>query len=225
MNAIEAARMIDVSAVRTHHSLEDILEVVRAARQYRFINVHALPAWVKALSELLRDDEDIRVGAPVGFPSGGHRTNVKMLEAEALLEDGVQEMDIVMNVGKFKNREYGYVLGELKDIVTLAGGRVMTKVIIELNCLADEELEAACRIVEDSGADFLKTGTGWVPGGANVERIAAIKRITGGRIKVKAAGGIRTRAEFDALLKLGVERFGINTQSALEIVRSFEVES
>ncbi len=225
MNAIEAARMIDVSAVRTHHSLEDILEVVRAARQYRFINVHALPAWVKALSELLRDDEDIRVGAPVGFPSGGHRTNVKMLEAEALLEDGVQEMDIVMNVGKFKNREYGYVLGELKDIVTLAGGRVMTKVIIELNCLADEELEAACRIVEDSGADFLKTGTGWVPGGANVERIAAIKRITGGRIKVKAAGGIRTRAEFDALLKLGVERFRINTQSALEIVRSFEVES
>ncbi|OPZ69749.1 MAG: Deoxyribose-phosphate aldolase [Firmicutes bacterium ADurb.Bin467] len=217
--------MIDVSAVRTHHSLEDILEVVRAARQYRFINVHALPAWVKALSELLRDDEDIRVGAPVGFPSGGHRTNVKMLEAEALLEDGVQEMDIVMNVGKFKNREYGYVLGELKDIVTLAGGRVMTKVIIELNCLADEELEAACRIVEDSGADFLKTGTGWVPGGANVERIAAIKRITGGRIKVKAAGGIRTRAEFDALLKLGVERFRINTQSALEIVRSFEVES
>jgi len=225
MNALEAARMIDISAVRTHHSLEDILEVVRAARQYRFINVHALPAWTRTLAEILRDDGDIRVGAPVGFPSGGHKTAVKMLEAEALIEDGVQEMDIVMNVGKFKNREYGYVLGELKDIVNLAGGRVMTKVIVELNCLSDAELDDACRIVEESGADFLKTGTGWVPGGANVERIARIKRITDGRIKVKAAGGIRTRADFDALRKLGVERFGINTRSALEIVESFEVEN
>ena len=97
----------------------------------------------------------------------------------------------------------------------------MTKVIIELNCLTDEELDIACDLVMESGVDFLKTGTGWVPGNANIERIAHIKQRTAGKVMVKAAGGIRTRAEFDALLALGVERFGINTKSALEIVQSF----
>ena len=97
-----------------------------------------------------------------------------------------------------------------------------SKVLIELNCLEDSELEAACRIVIDSGADFLKTGTGWVPGNANVERIRTIKSIVGNQVKIKAAGGIRTRAEFDELLDIGVERFGINTKSAIEIIKTFE---
>lgn len=222
MTSKEAARLIDISAVRTGHSLCDIEEVVRIAQKYRFINVHTLPAWTKTLSEMLKDDPDIRVGAPVGFPGGGHKTTVKMHEAEALIADGVEEMDIVMNVGKFKNREFDYVLNELRSIIALAPKHVLTKVIIELNCLTDDEIPDACRIVEDSGADFLKTGTGWVPGDANVARIARIKQLTGGKLKVKAAGGIRTREEFDALLALGVERFGINTKSALEIVESYD---
>ena len=97
-----------------------------------------------------------------------------------------------------------------------------TKVIIELNCLTDEELPKACEIVIASGADFLKTGTGWVPGNANIERIRKIKELVGDRIKIKASGGIRTREEFDELLKIGVDRFGINTQSAVDIVKTFE---
>ncbi|WP_242862168.1 HisA/HisF-related TIM barrel protein, partial [Christensenella minuta] len=98
-----------------------------------------------------------------------------------------------------------------------------TKVLIELNCLTEEEADKACEIVVSSGADFLKTGTGWVPGDANIERIRRIKKnLAGTGMKVKAAGGIRTREEFDELLEMGVERFGINTQSAIEIVKSFE---
>ncbi len=224
MTSIQAARLIDISAVRTHHSLSDIKEMVDIARRYRFINVHTLPCWTKTVSEMLKDDPDIRVGAPVGFPGGGHKTKVKMLEAEQLIEDGVQEMDIVMNVGRFKNHEFSYVLDELKQIIALAPESVLVKVIIELNCLDDSEIADACNIVIDSGADFLKTGTGWVPGDANIDRIARIKELTRGKVKVKAAGGIRTREEFDKLLSLGVERFGINLMSALSIVESFNQE-
>jgi deoxyribose-phosphate aldolase len=222
MTIKDAARLIDISAVRTNHSLKDIQEVIGIAQKYRFINVHSLPCWTKTVSELLKNDPDVLVGAPVGFPGGGHATKVKMLEAEQLIADGVQEMDIVMNVGRFKNREFNDVSEELKQIIRLAPHNVLTKVIIELNCIDDNELEDVCRLVIDSGADFLKTGTGWVPGSANIDRIARIKDLTRGKIKVKAAGGIRTREEFDALLALGVERFGINTISALNIIESYQ---
>lgn len=222
MNAKEAARMIDISAVRTHHNIEDIKEVVKIAKEYQFINVHALPNWVADLSELLKDEKEVYVGAPVGFPGGGHKTSVKIQEAKELIKDGVQEMDIVMNVGRFKNKEYDYVLDELNQIIALAPPEVKTKVIIEINCLTDEEMDEACRLVMKTKADFIKTGTGWVPGDANVERIRRIKKLTAGKIMIKAAGGIRTREEFDALVEMGVERFGINTKSAMDIVKSFE---
>lgn len=221
MNATTAARLIDISAVRTQHSVADIKEMVDIALQYRFVNVHTLPCWTKTVSEMLKGNPDVRVGAPVGFPGGGHKTKVKLLEAEQLIEDGVEEMDIVMNVGKFKNKEFNYVADELNQIISIAPKNVLTKVIIELNCLNDSELEDVCRLVMDSGAHFLKTGTGWVPGDANIQRIAKIKSLTAGKVQVKAAGGIRTREEFDALLALGVERFGINIASALAIVKSF----
>lgn len=222
MNGYEAARMIDISAVRTPHTLADIEEVVAIAKKYRFINVHVLPCWVKTLSEMLKNDDDIYVGAPVGFPGGAHRFETKMLEAMLLIQDGVQEMDIVMNIGRFKNKEYAYVLDELKAIIGMAKGKALTKVIIELNALTGYEADKACELVMESGADFIKTGTGWIPGDANIERIRRIKQLTAGEIKVKAAGGIRTRNEFDALVAMGVERFGINTRSALEIVSSFD---
>ena len=203
MTAFEVAQKIDISAVRTQHTLRDIEEIVAYAKQYKFINVHVLPSWIKVLAPMIADEPDVYVGAPCGFPSGAATTETKIIEAQQMILDGVEEMDIVMNVGRFKNREYDYVL-------------------IELNCLEDSELEAACKIVIDSGADFLKTGTGWVPGNANVERIRKIKDIVGNQMKIKAAGGIRTRAEFDELLDIGVERFGINTKSAIEIIKTFE---
>ena len=162
------------------------------------------------------------MGSPVGFPSGGHKTAVKLLEAEQLIDDGVQEMDIVMNVGRLKSGEYDYVLNDIKAIVDFAEKRVMTKVIIEINCLSDDEIKRACELVIASGADFVKTGTGWVPGDANLERARMIKQLCGSAIKVKVAGGIRTLEDFTTLVDMGVERMGINTQSAVEIVNALE---
>jgi len=222
MTSKEVARLIDISAVRTHHTLSDIKEVVAYAKEYRFINVHSLPCWTKTVNELLKDDPDIYTGAPVGFPGGGHSTETKVFEAKQLIADGVDEMDIVMNIGRLKNCEDAFVLDELKQVISLAPKNVITKIIIEINCLTDEEMDRACRICMETSAAFVKTGTGWVPGDANVKRIARIKELTQGKMMVKAAGGIRAKEEFDMLLELGVERFGINTKSAIDIVRSFE---
>ena len=178
MTSRDAARLIDISAVRTQHTLKDIQDVVEIAKKYQFINVHSLPCWTKQVAELLKDEPEIYVGAPVGFPGGAHKTEVKVLEAQELVKDGVQEMDIVMNVGKFKNKEYDYVAKELAAVLAVAPDYVKTKVILEINCLTDEEMLRACEMVIDSGADFIKTGTGWVPGDANVERIRKIKKAT-----------------------------------------------
>lgn len=227
MTPREAAALIDISAVRTQHTLKDIEEVVSYAKEYKFINVHVLPCWVSTLADMLKDVDGVYVGAPVGFPGGAHKTETKIFEAKELLKDGVQEMDIVMNIGKLKNKEYDYVLNELKSIVELVKGKALVKVIIEINTLDDEEMFKACDLVIESGADFVKTGTGWVPGpgGANIERIRKLKEHCGDRIKVKAAGGIRTKEEFMELVNMGVERMGINTKSAIEIVNALKEDA
>jgi len=214
--------MIDISAVRTKSTLNDLNELVSYAKKYKFINVHTLPCWTGMLFEMLKDEPDVYIGAPVGFPSGGSRTEVKCEEAKLLLTDGVQEMDIVMNVGRFLNKEYPYILDELHQIIDITPENVLTKVIIEINVLDDDEAAKACELVIDSGADFVKTGTGWIDGSANIERIRKIKQICGSKIKVKAAGGIRTPQEFLALCEMGVERMGINLKSAVEIVEYFK---
>ena len=221
MTAMEAARLIDISAVRTQHNEEDIKTLVLLAEKYHFINLHVLPCWVSTIAKQIKHLDDVYVGSPVGFPSGGHTTRTKITEAEQLIADGVDEMDIVMNVGRFRNGDYAEVLDELKTIVSMAEGRIrMTKVIIEINALTDEEMLHACELAMESGASFVKTGTGWIPGGANIDRIRKMKEFCGDRIKIKAAGGIRTVEDFRTLVDMGVERMGINTKSAVEIVEA-----
>ena len=214
----EAARLIDISAVRSHNTEDDVREAVRIAKQYGFINVHSLPCFTSLVSRLLEDEPEIYTGAPVGFPGGGHATETKVCEARRLIDDGVDEMDIVMNIGMFKSGADDIVLDELKQIVALTPPPVKTKVIIEINVLTDEEMLRAARLVMQAEADFVKTGTGWIAGDANIPRIEKLLRETKGHVRVKAAGGIRTLPEFEKLRELGVDRFGINLKSAIEIV-------
>ena len=121
MTGIDAARKIDISAVRTHHSKKDIDLAIEKAKKYKFINVHVLPSWVKYTADQLSEYPDILVGSPVGFPDGAHKTVVKILEAEELIKDGVGEMDMVMNIGKLKNQEFDYVLNEIVQVRSVAG--------------------------------------------------------------------------------------------------------
>jgi len=213
----DIARLIDVSTVRTPHGEADIRELVTYAKEYRFISVHALPCWVSLLSDLLAADADIFVGAPVGFPSGAHKTKTKLIEAEQLLADGVQEMDLMMNVGMLRSGRLNYVEDEIKAIVQIAGD-VEVKVILEVHCLSDDEIKKACELCIKAGAAFIKTSTGWMPTGATLETVSLISNFVGNAIKIKAAGGIRDLDTLAKMVAMGVARFGINVQASMDLI-------
>jgi deoxyribose-phosphate aldolase len=213
----EIARLIDVSTVRTSHGEADIRQLVTYAKEYRFISVHALPCWVSLLSDLLASDADIYVGAPVGFPSGAHKTRTKLTEAEQLLADGVEEMDLMMNVGMLRSGRLDYVEDEIKAVVQIAGD-VEVKVILEVHCLSDDEIKRACELCIKAGAAFVKTSTGWMPTGATLETVSLISNFVGSAIKIKAAGGIRDLDTLAKMVALGVARFGINVQASMDLI-------
>ncbi len=213
----DLARMIDVSTVRTAHGESDIRQLVKYAKEYRFISVHALPCWISLLSDLLADDPDIYVGAPIGFPGGAHKTRTKLVETEQLLADGAQEMDLMINVGMLRSGRFSYVEDEIKAIVQLAGD-VEIKVILEVHCLSDDEIKKACELSIKAGAAFIKTSTGWLPTGATLETISLICNFVGGAIKVKAAGGIRDLDTLAKMIAMGVARFGINVQASMDMI-------
>ena len=213
----EIARLIDVSTVRTSHGEADIRQLVTYAKEYRFISVHALPCWVSLLSDLLASDADIYVGAPVGFPSGAHKTMTKLTEAEQLLADGVQEMDLMMNVGMLRSGRLNYVEDEIKAVVQIAGD-VEVKVILEVHCLSDDEIKRACELCIKAGAAFVKTSTGWMHTGATLETVSLISNFVGNAIKIKAAGGIRDLDTLAKMIALGVARFGINVQASMDLI-------
>jgi deoxyribose-phosphate aldolase len=213
----DIARLVDVSTVRTPHGEADIRQLVTYAKEYRFISVHALPCWVSLLSELLAADADIYVGAPVGFPSGAHKTMTKLTEAEQLLADGVQEMDLMMNVGMLRSGRLNYVEDEIKAVVQIAGD-VEVKVILEVHCLSDDEIKRACELCIKAGAAFVKTSTGWMPTGATLETVSLISNFVGNAIKIKAAGGIRDLDTLAKMVALGVARFGINVQASMDLI-------
>ena len=213
----EIARLIDVSTVRTSHGEADIRQLVTYAKEYKFISVHALPCWVSLLSDLLASDADIYVGAPVGFPSGAHKTMTKLTEAEQLLADGVQEMDLMMNVGMLRSGRLNYVEDEIKAVVQIAGD-VEVKVILEVHCLSDDEIKKACELCIKAGAAFVKTSTGWMPTGATLDTVSLISNFVGNAIKIKAAGGIRDLDILAKMIALGVARFGINVQASMDLI-------
>jgi len=212
------ARIVDISAVRAQHGQREITEMVERAKQHRFIAVHVLPAWVPFLKAQLAGEQDILVGAPVGFPSGGHTTATKVAEAKGLVADGVQELDMVINVGKLKSGADAYVRDEIKAVVEAAGDRPV-KVILEVHHLTPDEIRRACELAIAGGAAFVKTSTGWAPSGATLGTVRLITSFVGSAIQVKAAGSIRDLETVVAMMRMGVTRFGINLDSSIEILR------
>ncbi len=220
----DIARLIDISTVQAQHGEAEIRELVGYAKEYSFIAVHALPCWAKFLSTLLSDRDDILVGGPVGFPAGAHTTETKVFEARQLLADGLQEMDLMMNISKLRSGEYDYVENEVKAIVEIASAKnVPLKVIIEAYHLTADEIKKACELCINAGAEFVKTGTGWTPTGATLEVISLITSFVGDAIKVKASGGIRDLDTFIKMYTMGVARFGINVNASICIIQECAV--
>jgi deoxyribose-phosphate aldolase len=218
LTARDVAQLIDISAVQAPHGEVEIRELVASAKQEHFVAVHVLPCWVPFLKGLLAGS-GILIGAPVGFPGGAHRTEIKAAEARLLVEDGVQEMDMMLNVGKLRSGEDRYCEDDIRAVVQ-AAGEVPVKVILEVHYLDHEQLKRACGAAIRAGAAYVKTATGWAASGATLEVVQFITSFVGSSIKVKAAGSIRSLDTLVAMRAMGVARFGINRHSAVEIVRS-----
>ncbi len=157
LTARDVAKLIDISAVQAPHGATEIRNLVRNAKEFHFMAVHVLPCWVTFLKELLADSPDILIGAPVGFPSGAHRTEIKVAEARLLLQDGVQEMDMMLNVGKLRSGEYRYCEEEIRAVVREAAD-VPVKVILEVHYLSRDQLKKACEAVHQRGGRLRQDG-------------------------------------------------------------------
>ncbi|NWF69160.1 MAG: deoxyribose-phosphate aldolase [Chloroflexi bacterium] len=215
----QIARMIDISAVQAPHGEGEIRDLIARASVYGFGSVHVLPAWVTFARELLPRGE-ILLGAPVGFPSGGHHSKTKRAEAQQLVADGVDELDMMLNVGKLRSGAEAYVLEDIRGVVGAVN--VPVKVILETHYLTDEEIRRACELCITAGAQFVKTSTGWAASGATLHNITLITGCVAGRIGVKASGGIRDLDTLVAMYRLGVRRFGINADASVAILRAVE---
>ena len=218
MDAAGLAALIDISAVQAFHTEQDVRALAGIATENRFIAAHALPHFVPLLRSLIPAGSFTMVGGPVGFPSGGHATRTKIAEARTLVADGAQELDMMMNIGRLKSGDTDYVTEEIRAVAD-AIAPVPLKVIIELYHLSDDEIRRASEIVAESGAAFVKTGTGWTPSATTVEKIRIIAETVRGRVAIKASGGIRSLQTIREMVALGVSRFGINTKTAVDLVR------
>jgi deoxyribose-phosphate aldolase len=214
----DLARMIDISAVQAFHTDEDVNELANIAAEQRFVAAHVLPHFVILLRNRLSGSETL-VGAPVGFPSGGSSTRTKVAETRELIELGVQEMDLMINLGRLRSGDSDYVLNDIRAVVN-AAVPIPVKVILEVHYLSEDQIKRGCELCIRAGADFVKTATGWAPSGATLERIELITRFVNGAIKVKASGGIRDFATVEKMYRMGVSRFGINTRAAVSILES-----
>lgn len=209
-------RHIDISCVQAQHDRRDLERLAADARAGGFVSAHVLPNWVPVLAELL-DGSTTLVGAPVGFPSGGATTATKLAEADELLRLGVQELDVVVAIGRLRSGETEYVTRELAAITELVDGRVPLRAILEVGRLSDDDIRRGVDAALAAGVPWIKTGTGWSGVPTTLHHIRLIAERAGGRARLKAAGGVRDLATVRDMAAAGVTRFGMNAAVALAV--------
>lgn len=202
------ARMIDHTLLKPDATPDQIAQLCFEARKHHFASVCVNPAHVRLCAELLKGT-GIPVCAVIGFPLGATPTDVKVFETQQAIREGASELDMVINVGALKGREYELVRGDIASVARAChAGNAILKVIIEAALLTDEEKVVACQLSKVAGADFVKTSTGFGPGGATPEDVALMRRVVGPSMGVKAAGGIRTYADAQKMIAAGASRIG-----------------
>jgi len=202
------ARLIDHTLLKPEATREQIIRLCQEARQYGFASVCVNPVWVRLAAEQLADTE-VTVCTVVGFPLGATLSQVKAYEARQVIAAGAAEVDMVMNIGALKSGDESLVEQDIAAVVEVCHERgAICKVIIEAALLTDEEKVRACQLAQAAGADFVKTSTGFGPGGATVEDVALMRRTVGPQMGVKAAGGIRTYEAFRRMVEAGANRIG-----------------
>lgn len=207
-------KYIDHTVLKAVSTVEDINKLCEEAKTYKFYSVCVNGAYVSMCKKNLQGS-DVKVAAVVGFPLGAMDSSVKVYEAAKAIADGANEIDMVINIGMLKSKNLEYVESEIRAIKTAIGSNVL-KVIIETCYLTEEEKKIACQLSLNSGADFVKTSTGFGTGGATYEDVKLMKEIVGDKALVKASGGIKNYEVAKKYVELGASRLG--TSSGIEII-------
>jgi deoxyribose-phosphate aldolase len=203
----EIASIIDHTLLKPSATEDDIKRVCREAIAYGFATVCINPFWLELTSRLLRNST-VKVCTVIGFPLGSNTIESKAFEARNSVTKGAEEVDMVINIGALKSQKYDIVKDDIKGVVDASGPLVKVKVILETCYLTDEEKIKGCVLAMEGGADFVKTSTGFGPGGATAYDVALMRKVVDGYVGVKAAGGIHSYEEAMEMVKAGATRIG-----------------
>ncbi len=212
----QLAKMIDHTLVKPAVTKDDVIKLCWEAEKYGFCCAVVNPTFVSLAKQMLKKT-DVKVCSTVGFPFGVTLPEVKAFEARKVVEQGAEEIDMVMNVSALKSRNYDTVKKDIEAVVNVkrSDEDLIVKVIIETGWLTNEEKVSACKLVKEAGADFVKTSTGFFGGKATVEDVRLMRKTVGKDMGVKAAAGIRTLKEALAMIKAGANRIGTSTAVAI----------
>lgn len=214
MRKEELARMIDHTILKPEATQEQVKSVCEEALKYNFASVCVNPGQVPFVADMLKGSE-VKVCTVIGFPLGANTSSVKAFETSETIKQGAQEVDMVINIGRLKDKDYDYVREDIKAVVEAAKGKALTKVILETCLLTDEEKVIACKLSKEAGADFVKTSTGFSKGGATYEDIKLMRETVGPELGVKASGGVRSYEDAARMIEAGATRIGASASIAI----------
>jgi deoxyribose-phosphate aldolase len=217
LSHLEIPKLIDISAVRTNVTFDEVELVAHISKKYGFICAFVMPCFTANLIELLKGS-GVSVGGTTGFPSGADCTEEKVSCAIREKEMGCDEIDMVINVGALLSGDYDRVKNDIKAVVD-AVNPLPVKSILEVAYLTDRQVIKGCELAVEAGVTFVKSGTGWASAPTTIDHIRIMKSTVGDRAKIKAAGGVRTLACLEEMVEAGCSRFGISVASALSILK------
>ncbi len=214
MNKQTLAGMIDHTVLKPATSVEEVRKVCKEAIENGFFSVCINPCNIELGAELLKDSE-VKVCTVIGFPLGANTSEVKAFETKDAIAKGADEVDMVINIGRLKDKDFDYVLKDIKAVVEAADGKALTKVILENCLLTDEEKIKACELCKEAGADYVKTSTGFSTGGATPEDIKLMRDTVGPKMGVKASGAVRSFDDAEKVISNGATRIGASSSVAI----------
>lgn len=206
-------KYIDHTLLKPDASQEQIETLIEEAKKYDFASVCVNPTWVNFAAQALKAT-DVKVCTVIGFPLGANTPELKAFETSDAIQNGANEIDMVINIGALKSRNFDLVERDIRAVVEAAKG-TLVKAIIETCLLTDDEKVRACQIAQKAGADFVKTSTGFSTGGATVEDVALMRKTVGPDMGVKASGGARSYEDALAFIKAGATRIGASSGVAI----------
>ncbi len=204
---MKLSKYIDHTGLKQDLSKEQVIKLCNEAKEHEFAAVVVNSYYVGLVAQQLKGTK-VKVASVVGFPLGACTTATKVFETEDAIRDGADEIDMVINIGALKDKDYDVVRNDIQSVITAARGKAIVKVIIESCLLSEDEIVKVCEICVDAGADYVKTSTGFSTGGATIEAISLMKRTIKDKANIKASGGIRTYEDAISFINAGADRIG-----------------